>query len=191
MSIQTQKIKSCKTVIIGESSVGKTSLATRFVNDSFDDFQESTIGAAFFTKNINNVNYDIWDTAGQERYHSLTPMYYRGAKAALVVFDITNRISYDRSRSWVSELRQNCNDVIIILVGNKLDRESQRNVEKDVVSSYAYENDLEYIETSAKDGTNINLIFDKIKARIPEDDIARYSESFNVYKQKSNKRCCS
>ena len=149
-----------KLVLVGDSAVGKSCVATRYVSDDFYEFQEPTIGASFMAKKITidntEIKLEIWDTAGQERYHSLTPMYYRGAKAALVVFDITNRISYERSRSWVSELRQNCNDVIIILVGNKIDRESQRNVEKDVVSSYAYENDLEYIETSAKNSHNID-----------------------------------
>ena len=188
MSIQTQKIKSCKTVIIGESSVGKTSLAHRFVNNQFDDFQESTIGAAFFIKKQKNINYEIWDTAGQERYQSLTPMYYRGAKAALIVFDITNHLSYQKSKNWVTELQQNCPDSIIILVGNKLDIESKRLVNKDDVLIYAYENGLEYIETSAKDGTNIQEIFDKIEEKLPEE--VEKLNTFNIVQPTKSKQCC-
>ena len=158
MNIQQTRIRACKTVIIGESGAGKTSLATKFVNDRFDDFQESTIGAAFLTKKLDNVNYEIWDTAGQERYHSLAPMYYRGAKAAIIVFDVTSQRSYERGKTWVNEIQQNCrDDIVIIFVGNKIDK--QPTVHRDDVEFYCIQQDIRYVETSAKDGTNIEKIF--------------------------------
>ena len=86
-----------KLVLLGESAVGKSSLVLRFVKGQFHEYQESTIGAAFLTQTIclddATVKFEIWDTAGQERYHSLAPMYYRGAQAAIVVYDITNQVS--------------------------------------------------------------------------------------------------
>jgi Ras-related protein Rab-5C len=85
-----------KLVLLGDSAVGKSSLVLRFVRGQFFEYQESTIGAAFLTQTValndTTVKFEIWDTAGQERYHSLAPMYYRGAAAAIVVYDITNRV---------------------------------------------------------------------------------------------------
>lgn len=87
-----------KLVLLGDSAVGKSSLVLRFVRGQFFEYQESTIGAAFLTQTValndTTVKFEIWDTAGQERYHSLAPMYYRGAAAAIVVYDITNRVSH-------------------------------------------------------------------------------------------------
>ncbi|NXR23548.1 RAB5B protein, partial [Cinclus mexicanus] len=92
---QPSKICQFKLVLLGESAVGKSSLVLRFVKGQFHEYQESTIGAAFLTQSVclddTTVKFEIWDTAGQERYHSLAPMYYRGAQAAIVVYDITNQ----------------------------------------------------------------------------------------------------
>eukprot|EP00268_Persea_americana_P019488 TRINITY_DN19978_c0_g1_i3.p1 TRINITY_DN19978_c0_g1~~TRINITY_DN19978_c0_g1_i3.p1 ORF type:complete len:132 (+),score=5.90 TRINITY_DN19978_c0_g1_i3:202-597(+) len=99
-----------KLVLLGDMGTGKTSLVLRFVKGQFFDYQESTIGAAFFSQilslNEATVKFDIWDTAGQERYHSLAPMYYRGAAAAVVVYDITSMDSFVRAKKWVQELQR-------------------------------------------------------------------------------------
>ena len=99
-----------KLVLLGESAVGKSSLVLRFVKGQFHEFQESTIGAAFLTQTVclddTTVKFEIWDTAGQERYHSLAPMYYRGAQAAIVVYDITNADTFARAKTWVRELQR-------------------------------------------------------------------------------------
>ncbi|XP_020866027.1 ras-related protein RABF2b [Arabidopsis lyrata subsp. lyrata] len=96
-------------VLLGDVGAGKSSLVLRFVKDQFVEFQESTIGAAFFSQtlavNDATVKFEIWDTAGQERYHSLAPMYYRGAAAAIIVFDVTNQASFERAKKWVQELQ--------------------------------------------------------------------------------------
>mmetsp|Transcript_5590 Transcript_5590/g.18942 ORF Transcript_5590/g.18942 Transcript_5590/m.18942 type:complete len:136 (+) Transcript_5590:472-879(+) len=129
---------------------GKSSLVLRFVKGQFFDYQESTIGAAFLTKTIPdlNVKFEIWDTAGQERYHSLAPMYYRGAAAAVVVYDITSADSYERAKSWVSELQRQGNpNLVIALAGNKADLSSNRVVEADDAQAYAEENNLHFLET--------------------------------------------
>ena len=100
-----QRVFQYKLVLLGDSAVGKSSLVLRFVRGQFFEYQESTIGAAFLTQTValndTTVKFEIWDTAGQERYHSLAPMYYRGAAAAIVVYDITNRVRshyYPRAR---------------------------------------------------------------------------------------------
>jgi len=112
----TNKICQFKVVLLGESAVGKSSLVLRFVKREFHEFQESTIGAAFLTQTIQvddtTVKFEIWDTAGQERYHSLAPMYYRGAQAALIVYDITSRDSFLKAQNWVRELQRQANTIL-------------------------------------------------------------------------------
>ena len=104
-------------MLLGDSAVGKSSLVLRFVRGQFFEYQESTIGAAFLTQTValndTTVKFEIWDTAGQERYHSLAPMYYRGAAAAIVVYDITNRDTFQRAKQWVKELQRQGNPNIV------------------------------------------------------------------------------
>ena len=102
---------------------GKSSLVLRFVKGQFFDYQESTIGAAFLTQTVTTddttVKFEIWDTAGQERYHSLAPMYYRGAAAAIIVYDIQSQASFARAKSWVRDLpRHGKSRLCIALAGN-------------------------------------------------------------------------
>merc|ERR1712146_282886 len=128
------KVVQFKLVLLGDSAVGKSSLVLRFVRGQFFEYQESTIGAAFLTQTValndTTVKFEIWDTAGQERYHSLAPMYYRGAAAAIVVYDITNRDTFQRAKAWVKELQRQGNpNIVIALAGNKSDLNSKRKVE--------------------------------------------------------------
>merc|ERR1711904_716504 len=116
-------------VLLGDMGAGKSSLVLRFVKGQFTDYQGSTIGAAFLTKTVPEfkVKFEIWDTAGQERYHSLAPMYYRGAAAAIIVYDITNRDTFQRGKQWVKELQRQGNpNIVIALSGNKSDLNSKR-----------------------------------------------------------------
>ena len=185
---------SSKVVILGQSAVGKSSIINRFIHDKFDDFQESTIGAAFFTKTIEkekfNIKLDIWDTAGQERYRSLAPMYYRGAKVAIVVFDLTDSGTLSTAKIWINELRKNGDPRCeVLLVGNKSDLYKQiTNVD---INNFAIENDVEYIEASAKTGSNIKIIFDKISDKV----ISNQSNQVDTIKisnktKKEVKKCC-
>ncbi|KAJ3435121.1 ras-related protein rab-5c [Anaeramoeba flamelloides] len=149
---------------IGESAVGKSSLVIRFVKGQFSLTQEPTVGAAFLTKKITmkNVNYklQIWDTAGQERYHSLAPMYYRGAGAAFIIYDITSYDTFEKSKKWINELKKLGDpDVRIALVGNKIDLVKERVIEKEVGEQYAEKNGLMFFETSAKTSENVDQLF--------------------------------
>lgn len=171
-----------KLVLLGDSSVGKSSIVNRFVKDSFDEFRESTIGAAFLSQTVTikddgqdvTVKFEIWDTAGQERYKSLAPMYYRNSNAALVVYDITQADSLEKAQSWVHELKNKVDDnnLVIYLVGNKVDLtkddEEKRVVDRDVAEKYAEENGLLFNEVSAKTGEGIQQIFQTIGENLYE-----------------------
>ncbi|KDQ07694.1 hypothetical protein BOTBODRAFT_38593 [Botryobasidium botryosum FD-172 SS1] len=115
-----------KLVLLGEAAVGKSSVVMRFVNNEFQANKEPTIGAAFLTQKCRLedrvLRYEIWDTAGQERFHSLAPMYYRNAQAAVVVYDVTKAASLEKAKSWVKELQRQANpNIVIALAGNKVD----------------------------------------------------------------------
>jgi len=167
------KVFQFKLVLLGESAVGKSSLVLRFVKGQFLEFQESTIGAAFLTQTVclndTTVKFEIWDTAGQERYHSLAPMYYRGAQAAIVVYDITSTESFDKAKSWVKELQRQGNpNIVISLCGNKIDLEIKRTVDAETAQNYADENGLLFMETSAKTAANVNELFVAIAKKLPK-----------------------
>jgi Ras-related protein Rab-5C len=160
-----------KLVLLGDSSVGKSSLAVNFISKQFYEFQEPTIGAAFLNKTITienkTINIEIWDTAGQERYKSLAPMYYRGAEGAIIVYDITNKDSFNGAKKWFNEIKSNGSENCqIILVGNKIDLEKHRNIEKEEVINFIIEKNISHMLTSAKTGDNIELVFEKISRKI-------------------------
>ncbi|KAH0858040.1 hypothetical protein HID58_086301, partial [Brassica napus] len=147
MATAGNKNINAKLVLLGDVGAGKSSLVLRFVKDQFVEFQESTIGAAFFSQtlavNDATVKFEIWDTAGQERYHSLAPMYYRGAAAAIIVFDITNQVRISQRH-----LRER--------------RNGFKNCRHKEAEAYAQENSLFFMETSAKTATNVKDIFYEI-----------------------------
>ena len=177
------------------NEIGKSSIVLRECKDEYKEFQENTIGAAFLTKQLvvgsDIVKLEIWDTAGQERYHSLTPMYYRGSNAAVIVFDITSEATFNQAKKWVDELKQARNEAMIFIVGNKVDLDSTRTVQKQLVEEYCKTNNFNYFETSAKDNIGIHELFDAIAKQLPRTGAAEDDENVSVGDDiKTEKKSC-
>ncbi|KAJ3049220.1 Ras- protein Rab-6A [Rhizophlyctis rosea] len=165
-------LRKFKLVFLGEQSVGKTSLITRFMYDTFDNTYQATIGIDFLSKTMyledRTVRLQLWDTAGQERFRSLIPSYIRDSSVAVVVYDITNRNSFMNTEKWVEDVRaERGNDVIIVLVGNKTDLSDKRQVSTEEGERKAKEFNVMFIETSAKAGYNVKALFRKIAQALP------------------------
>lgn len=161
-----------KLVFLGDESVGKTSIITRFMYDHFDNTYQATIGIDFLSKTMylddRIIRLQLWDTAGQERFRSLIPSYIRDSSVAIVVYDITNRASFLNSSKWIDEVRsERADDVVILLIGNKTDLSARRQVAEDEGEAKAREHDVMFIESSAKAGFNIKQLFRKIAMALP------------------------
>ncbi|KAL8262450.1 hypothetical protein R6Q59_023799 [Mikania micrantha] len=153
-----------KIVLIGDSAVGKSQLLARFSRNEFSLDSKATIGVEFQTKTIvidhKNVKAQIWDTAGQERYRAVTSAYYRGAVGAMLVYDITKRQSFDHIARWLEELRAHADDkIVIMLIGNKSDLDSHREVSTEDATEFAEREGLFFMETSALEATNVEPAF--------------------------------
>uniref|UniRef100_A0A8C4IJ00 Ras-related protein Rab-6A n=1 Tax=Dicentrarchus labrax TaxID=13489 RepID=A0A8C4IJ00_DICLA len=156
-------LRKFKLVFLGEQSVGKTSLITRFMYDSFDNTYQATIGIDFLSKTMyledRTIRLQLWDTAGQERFRSLIPSYIRDSAAAVVVYDITNVNSFQQTTKWIDDVRtERGSDVIIMLVGNKTDLADKRQVSIEEGERKAKELNVMFIETSAKAGYNVKQV---------------------------------
>ncbi|BFZ58494.1 GTPase Ryh1 [Savitreella phatthalungensis] len=165
-------LRKFKLVFLGEQSVGKTSLITRFMYDSFDSTYQATIGIDFLSKTMyledRTVRLQLWDTAGQERFRSLIPSYIRDSSVAVVVYDITNRQSFTNTSKWIEDVRaERGTDVIIVMVGNKTDAGDKRTVTTEEAEKRAEEQGALFIETSAKAGHNVKTLFRKIALALP------------------------
>ena len=155
-----------KLLLLGDSSVGKTSILLKYISNKFDESSISTMGVDYKDKIIDynkfKIRLQIWDTSGEEKFRTITKNFYRNADGLLVVFDLTKKESFSHVQSWINEAEENNDKLKIILIGNKLDLKDGRIVTIDVAKKFAEKNNLKYIETSAKDGTNINESFQTI-----------------------------
>ena len=157
---------SLKYIIVGEAGVGKSNLLLRYVYDSFKEDYQLTIGVEFGEKLVkyNNKTYkiQIWDTAGQEQFRSITRAYFKSSICSFVVYDITNRETFENVKHWVEDCRNYMpKNVLIFLVGNKSDLEEQRKISVDEGEELADSFGLSFFETSAKNNVNVNSIFGK------------------------------
>ncbi|KAM9796619.1 RAB6B, member RAS oncogene family a isoform X2 [Syngnathus typhle] len=165
-------LKKFKLVFLGEQSVGKTSLITRFMYDSFDSTYQATIGIDFLSKTMyledRTVRLQLWDTAGQERFRSLIPSYIRDSTVAVVVYDITNANSFRQTTKWIDDVRtERGSDVIVMLVGNKTDLAEKRQISVKEGEQQAKELSVMFTETSAKTGHNVKQLFRRVASALP------------------------
>lgn len=152
-------------IVIGDSKVGKSSLLKQFTSGKYVDYCTPTVGVDFYPKIVNvdgnAIKLQLWDTAGQERFRAITRSYYRSAVGGLLVFDITDRDSFDHLSQWIDEARQ-CSKPrvpVFVLVGHKSDMSQSRAVSADQAWSYARKYDMDYVETSAKTSVHIDDVF--------------------------------
>lgn len=166
-------MRSLKAVLVGDTKVGKSCILSKFVQDSFDVNTPATVGAAFHTKIVHTeygpIRLQLWDTAGQEKYRSLAPMYYRSAAAAILVYDVTNKQSFDNLQVWNQEIMEKAPPGLnIFIVGNKCDCVEERVVSTAAGQSCSHDlGHSQFFEVSAKTGEGINNLF----LRVAESDI--------------------
>ena len=164
-SDEDQKIKlSLKILLIGDSQVGKTSLLLKYTEHIFPEEHITTIGVEykdkFVIKDNYNIRLQIWDTAGQERFRSITKNIYRNAHGVLFVYDITNKESFLNIKNWIKDLQNVGNDIKGVILGNKIDLEQKREVQKELAEELANKNEMPFLETSAKQNIKVNEGFD-------------------------------
>jgi len=162
-----------KLILIGNSGVGKSCILQRYMKHTFQETYKCTIGVDFLMKSLiingKTVKLQLWDTAGQEKYKSMVSSYYRGANVALIIFDLTNHISFDALPSWIENYYKNGPEQKnIILIGNKKDLEVERQVTQEEAETFAETNNMIYFETSAKDGENIDYVFNYAAEKLLE-----------------------
>jgi len=174
-----------KMLLIGDSGVGKSCLLLRFADDTYTESYISTIGVDFKIRTIElegkTVKLQIWDTAGQERFRTITSSYYRGAHGIIVVYDVTDRDTFEHVKQWLQEIDRYANEhVNKLLVGNKSDLEDKRQVSKEEGQAFADEHGIKFLETSAKDASNVEPAFQEMAKQIKS---RMDGESFKETKQ--------
>ena len=196
-----------KVVIVGDSGVGKTNLIKRFVSNTFSPNSKATVGVEFISKSyrINNQVFKIemWDTAGQERYKSITAAYYKGAKGALIVYDTTQKTSFENIDKWMAEIKdKSSKDMKLMIVGNKTDLKDERQVKTEEALVKAKDLEAPIMEASALDGSNVKEAFyDLLKEMYKEirkklDIVESQAESgkdavqLDTTEEKKKKGCC-
>ena len=198
-----------KVVLVGDQFVGKTNIMSKYLKNEFHEDSKATVGVEFGSKQFNidghNIKAQIWDTAGQERYKAITSAYYKGAKGAFVVYDITNNTSFESIEKWINDLKGAADkDLTIIVVGNKCDLEEKRQVTKERGEEKANKLEVAFMETSAFSGENLDKAFElmikEVYRKCHEEmlaegdvDIIDEDQGINLAKKNENteaKKCC-
>ena len=186
-----------KILLLGDSSVGKTCFFMRYIENTFQEIHMSTIGLESKIKTVDlddgrTVKIQLWDTAGQERFHTITKNYYKTAHAIILIFDVTEKATYQNVKNWVEQIREEVSSkVVTVLVGNKIDDVENRKINKEEGEEMAKECGISYFECSAKTGENIDPIFnDLIKKTIENYKVLEEATKLDSKKKTKKKGCC-
>ena len=186
-----------KILLLGDSSVGKTCFFMRYIENTFQEIHMSTIGLESKIKTVElddgrTVKIQLWDTAGQERFHTITKNYYKTAHAIILIFDVTEKATYQNVKNWVEQIREEVSSkVVTVLVGNKIDDVENRKINKEEGEEMAKECGISYFECSAKTGENIDPIFnDLIKKTIENYKVLEEATKLDSKKKTKKKGCC-
>ncbi len=155
-----------KIIAVGDGTAGKTSIIRRYVHEEFDSKYIKTIGVSHALKRLclddTEITMTIWDTGGQELFDCIRPQYYRGAHGVLIIYDVTNKESFDHLDKWLNELDNNCGKIPKIIIGNKIDLTDKRVIPAEAGEKYARQNFVSYSETSAKTGENVFEVMEEL-----------------------------
>ena len=190
----------CQLLIIGNSIVGKTSILTKYTSKAYTESYVATVGLDFFTKDESidgkTIRIKIWDTAGQERYKAITKCFFQRAQGIIIVFDVTNKRSFDDLKMWIdsiksqSKLTEDLENMPIILIGNKIDL-PKRVIDKETALNFAKEQNLEYYETSAKTGEGIdNAMKELVKKVMVYINKKNGTDNLKLNENSSKRKCC-
>ena len=188
-----------KILIIGDSTVGKTNFVYKFSEDKFSENYFASTGIELKTTSIQidgkSIKIQLWDTAGQEKFRAMTKNLYLKSQGIIILFDITNETSFINLKNWMSQIKESCGeDIPILLVGNKIDLEDNRVINKERAMEYANNENIEYIEVSSKTGENINKALTSLLQKILKRDDSNSNFSFTLdagtVKKKTKHNCC-
>ena len=188
-----------KILIIGDSTVGKTNFVYKFSEDKFSENYFASTGIELKTTSIQidgkSIKIQLWDTVGQEKYRAMIKNLYLKSQGIIILFDITNETSFINLKNWMSQIKESCGeDIPILLVGNKIDLEDNRVINKERAMEYANNENIEYIEVSSKTGENINKaltsLLQKILKRADSNSNFSFTLDAGTVKKKTKHNCC-
>ena len=203
MNIESDFDVLLKIAVLGDATVGKTNLVLRFTENTFSPNVAPTVGYDYKSKTITLTNSNkkaklqIWDTAGQERFMALSKTVYQKVDGVMLVYDITRRPTFENILSWINRVKEFKSNFPIIIIGNKIDKEDERQVTYEEGKNFGDEHKLKFFETSALNGVNVeeafinfsNEVLDNLKANTSLNN-DHDSLSIEKYKNKKNKKCC-
>ena len=199
-----------KILLVGDTSVGKTSILSKYIDDIFEENHISTIGVEYKVKSLfvneRKIKLCIWDSSGQDRFRSITQSFFRNADGILFIFDLTEKNTFEGVKQWLIDSESYDLNIKKILVGNKVDLIEKRKVEKEIIDNFVNRMQLKYYEMSAKDGTNVDNVFRELaemilsglsekdlNEKLNKEDLDKINDgSFIITNpgKKTKKQCC-